>query len=118
MLSVSEAAVKALESAQAAVAKAEAYLDDRRGDVINAQGHLYYCKQHTEECETRLQLVREHAKECTNLITKIAGPCPPVDNAPDHAYITRIDLGGGRNPQNCGRHYLVVSSSQYTWNDN
>jgi hypothetical protein len=95
MISVATVAAKALESARAAVVKARAHLDE--------------CEEYVKECEMQVQLVNQLTKECANLMKKLAGPCPPVDNAPDHVYITRVDLGGGKNSQNCGRHYSVVS---------
>src|ERR1700738_943504 len=78
----------AIRAAEAALAKAQGHLEECRARAADAT------KAHDEFTE----LVKGHAEECPFIEKNFMG----------HEYLTKMDLGGGKNPQNCGRHFCLV----------
>jgi len=78
-----------------------------------AEAALARAQKHLDDCRTRASLATQLHEEYKALVESHAELCPQIANVANHEYTTGLDLGGGRNENNLGRHYCIVSINAY-----
>jgi len=79
-----------------------------------AEAALARAQQHLDECHSRASLAAQQHQEYKDLVESYAEPCPTIANVAQHEYITGLDLGGGKNENNLGRYYCIVSIPRFS----